>query len=222
MRMLDVTETDIIGDLGCGAGYFTFEIAKKGRVAIGVDWKLNAKLSFVMQKHPNVFYVKGDVQRLPFSSDTFSKILVSSVLQLVEDDRVLVRECNRILKQAGDLVLSVPTEYLWIQKLNEIKDRLNVQFESQGPGYYALNDLRELLQNGGFKIVEMEYSPKEIYSLIYELLLFLCYRLGLPLSSPIYFFILYPFAILDKLPISKKRKGNEVLIKAIKTRRQTI
>lgn len=216
MRMLNVKETDIIGDLGCAAGHFTYEIAKKAKMAIGVDLKLNENVSFAMRKQHNVFYLKADVQKLALSSGNFNKILLSSVLQMVKNDKQLLKECYRVLKQWGELVLSVPVEYIWIKKLNLIKDQLRIEFGSKGTGYYNLNEVSQLLQNEGFNILEIEYAPRKRWSFVYELWLLICYHLGLAPLSPYSFFFLYPLSFLEKLPCSKISRGNEVLIKGIK------
>ena len=214
MKMLNPKGDDAILDAGCGGGSFTYEIAKMCR-CIGIDWNISEKLSYAVHKLSSVAYMKADVQKMPFKNGTFDKILLSSVLQIVEDDEALLKECYRVLKEDGMLVLSVTIEYIYIRKLNELKGRLMEMLGLRGKGYYAYDEVSELLQKGGFEIIETEYAPKKLGSLIYEARLYFCYRTGLPLFHPFYFLLFYPLACFDKFG-SKKQKGNEVIIKARK------
>jgi len=52
--------------------------------------------------------LQGDVQTLPFDDGTFDKIICSEVLEHVIDDEQGVRELVRVLKDGGELAVSVP------------------------------------------------------------------------------------------------------------------
>lgn len=214
MRMLNPQKGDLILDVGCGGGFFSYEIAKTCR-CVGVDWNIHKSLSYAMCKLSSVFYVEADVQKVPFKDGVFDKILLSSVLQMVEDDELLLKECHRVLKKEGIFVLSVPIEYVYIRKLNKLKDELTEMFISRGEGFYGHGEIMEVLQRGEFEITETEYAPKRLGSFIYESWLYFCYRAGLPLSHPFYFPLLYPIAYFDRFG-NKKQKGNEIIIKARK------
>lgn len=218
MKMLEPEEGEAVLDVGCGGGFFTYEIARRCKVSIGIDWNMNSSLSFAMRKQPKVAYVKGDVQNLPFASEKFDKILLSSVLQMVEDDRKLLNECYWVLKEEGMLILSVPVEYIHFKRLNQLKPQLKERFGSLGKGYYSYDEVVRLLEAGRFEIVDSEYSPKRWGSLIFETTLFLWYRFGFPYSSLFLFPLLYPVAYFDMFA-SSKQKGNEIIIKARKVPR---
>lgn len=218
MKMLEPQESEVILDAGCGGGFFTYELTKRCKLCIGIDWNLNRGLSFAMSRQSKVTYVKGDVQKLPFTSELFDKILLSSVLQMVKDDRALLHECYRVLKRNGILVLSVPIEYVCLKRLNNHKLELKEKFGSLGKAYYDYDEVRQLLVSEGFEIMETEYSPKRWGSLIVEWQLFLWLHFNFPYSSPFLFPMLYPIAYFDRFA-SKKQIGNEVIIKARKVLR---
>ena len=215
MRMLDPRKDEVVLDAGCGAGFFTYEVASGCLNSIGIDWNLNKDLSFTMGRRPKVAYVKGDVQKLPFVSGKFDKILLSSVLQMVRNDKTLLKECYRVLKEKGILVLSVPIEYIHLKALNRLKPQLQEKFGSLGKGYYDQGEVLRLLQRQGFKITKTEYSPKKMGSLIFEIGLYLWYHFRFPFFSPFLFPVLYPIAYFDKFA-NNKQTGNELVIKAIK------
>lgn len=218
MKMLAPKESEVILDAGCGGGFFTYEIARKCKLCIGIDWNLYKGLSLAMGSQSNVAYVKGDVQKLPFMSGVFDKLLLSSVLQMVKDDRALLEECYRVLKGNGILVLSVPLEYIHLKTLNNYKPQLKEIFGSLGKAYYDYDEVIKLLVTEGFEIMQTEYSPKWWGSLIFEVGLSLRYRFGFPFFSPLLFPLLYPAAYFDKLG-NRQQKGNELIVKARKVPR---
>jgi len=146
------------------------------------------------------------------ASEKFDKILLSSVLQMVRDDKAVLKNCHRILKGKGVLVLSVPIEYCYLKKLNRIKPQLKKRFGAQGKTYYDYDEVIELLRNEGFGIMETKYSPKKWGSLIFEIGIFLWYHFCFPFFSSFLFPVLYPIAYFDKFADSKQR-GNELVIK---------
>jgi len=214
MRMLSINSGDVVLDAGCGPGFFTFEIAQRCRLSIGVDWRLRSNPG-IRQERIKAIYIQSDIQALPFTDEKFDKILLSSVLQMVKDDAGLLKECHRILKANGRLILSVPTEYICLKNLNFKKAELRDKFGSIGKGYYDYNEILELLRKENYKIEETEYSPKLWGSFLFEIGLFLWYHFNFPFFNIFLFPFLYPFVWFDRFA-SKYQKGNEIIIKASK------
>ena len=73
--------------------------------------------------------------------------------------------------------------------------------------------LLSLLEKQGFQVKCWEYAPRCWATLWYELQLYLCWKLGLPLFSHWYNRILSPLCCLD--PFLGGR-GNAVVVKAVK------
>lgn len=215
MKMLDPHDGEFILDVGCGSGFFTYEIARMGELGIGIDWHISNELLLAMSMQPKVRYVKGDVQKLPFASGAFEKLLLSSILQMVKDDKALLRECYRVLKENGIVVLSVPIEYIYLKRLNNYKPKLGGMFGSLGKSYYDYDEVIGLLTSQGFEIIQTEYAPKRWGSLIFEANLFLWYHFGFPYFNPFLFPFLYPIAYFDRFA-NKGQIGNELVIKAKK------
>jgi len=213
MRMLNPQKNDFIVDAGCGGGYFSYEIAKISK-CVGVDRNIRNNEKYIMKYLKSISFVETDIQNMPFKDETVDKILLSSVLQMVDNDILLLKECNRVLKKNAIFVLSVPVEYVYYKELNKIKRKLKEKFGSQGKGFYKYNEIIKLLKDSGFNIIKMEYSPKSWGSFIYETWLYFCSNFNLPLYSSLYFF-LYPVAYFDRF-CSKEKKGCEIIIKAKK------
>lgn len=215
MKMLAPHHDEIILDVGCGSGFFTYEIAARCRRCIGMDLNVGQRLLKAVKQRSTAAYLKGNVETMPLASAAFDKLLLSSVLQMVKHDRELLNECHRVLKENGTLVLSVPTEYIHIRSLNSQKSRLAEMFGALGKGYYSTDEVLGLLAGAGFEVIRTEYSPKWWGSLIFETGLYLNQRFGFPFLSPLVFPVLYPVAWFDRFA-GRNGKGNEFIIEARK------
>lgn len=60
--------------------------------------------------------MKADVQKIPFKDKVFDKILLSSVLQ-VKDDEILLEECHCVLK---DLPMSCEKQRIEVDRIDDV------------------------------------------------------------------------------------------------------
>lgn len=232
-KFLGVKKEDKIVDLACGKGHFAYEIAKRGITVIATDIK--SPIDEMPKSEFLINFLQCDAKYLPIENESVDKILMSSFLQMVREDKLILRECRRILKKNGLLVLSVPTEYLYIQKLyhsnwicRTLKNMLNFpekyemllsdlndSFGVKGKGYYSLLEIKDLMVEEGFLIKRYEYCPKRIGSFIYEFLLSIYYALGKKNLLYAGMFLFYPLGLTD-IFFPKKSNGCELLLKARK------
>ncbi len=203
---------ELILDLGCGAGFFTYEIGKRVR-CIGIDRALPRISQSSQLGRKTVFFAKADVQEIPFPSSTFDKVLLSSVLQMVEDEQALLRECRRVLRPGGTIVLSVPEGYIYATGLNRRRGELNQRFGA-ARGYYTRSQLVELLTRNHFLAQRVEHSPKRLGSLLYEIQLYVqTITTFHPILEKLLFLILYPLAWLDRFD-HREARGCELVVQA--------
>jgi len=232
-KFLEAKKKDKVLDLACGKGHFAYEIAKKGITTIAVDIKLS--IDEIPNNKMSISFLQCDAKYLPIMNKSVDKILMSSFLQMVKEDNLILEECHRILKKNGLLVLSVPTDYLYIPKLyhsnwiyRKLKNLLNLpekyenflselnnSFGVEGKGYYSLSELKDLIAKEGFIIEQYEYSPKRIGSFIYEFLLSIYYALEKKKILYAGMFLFYPLGLIDNF-LFKKSKGCEIALKARK------
>jgi len=236
-KMLGLKKDDIVLDLGCGPGYFSFEIAKIAWKTVGVD--INGKVmgfaAAFSNRRKGLSFIVSQAENIPFPSNSFSKILMSSVLQMVKNDSVVLKECFRVLKRNGQIILSIPTDYVFLPKVFKrnwlsfmlkklcgypqdyisLKKYLYTKYGgTYGKAYYSRIEILDLLEKESFEVQDYEYSPKVLGSLVTESIIMMASIFNLPLSSRFYF-LFYPFIWWERL-LGKRAIGNEIIIKATK------
>jgi len=234
IRMLNLHGEEYFLDLGCAGGNFVYEMSKRCK-SVGVDINPSIKnLAFAQRHQKNLNFMMADGFNLPFKDHSFDTILLGGTLQAVEQDSKLITECHRILKESGVLVLYVVQERRTIRIMYESNRFFTrkliklfnlpqnyVEFERDYvervnmTKFYRIEDLAVLVEKNGFKVIEVEFAPKEVGSKVLDIWLLLsrCLKIPQP-NNPIYFPVLYPLIyFLDKLS-KDKLKGNEFIMKA--------
>jgi len=93
-------------DVGCGNGCYTAELARRAACVCGIDIQMSHLKAF---RDP-ISRVQGVAENLPFSSEKFDVVTMIEVLEHTNSDRQVLKECFRVLKPGGLLVLFVPNK----------------------------------------------------------------------------------------------------------------
>ena len=112
LNMIDPQKDDLIIEVGCGAGD-VIEKAIHGTL-YGVDIS-SSILNKAKGKMIHLF--QGDAQYLPCKNGAFSKVICSEVLEHTLSPFSALNEIDRILKEEGLAIISIPNESL----INRIK-----------------------------------------------------------------------------------------------------
>jgi N-acetylglucosaminyldiphosphoundecaprenol N-acetyl-beta-D-mannosaminyltransferase len=91
-------------DVGCGNGCYTAELARRAACVCGIDIQMSHLKAF----RDTISRVQGVAENLPFSSEKFDVVTMIEVLEHTNSDRQVLKECFRVLKPGGLLVLFVP------------------------------------------------------------------------------------------------------------------
>jgi ubiquinone/menaquinone biosynthesis C-methylase UbiE len=116
-------------DLGCGSGTFTALLARAGYDCVGLD--ISAKLLEVgRHKHPQIEFVAGDIEHLPFPGESFDGALLSGVVHHFPDPSPCAKETFRLLRPRGRFLAFDPNRmnpFMWLYR-----DRASPLYSSVG------------------------------------------------------------------------------------------
>ena len=109
-------------DFGCGAGFFTSEIKKKGADTYAIDVIDNC---ICFDENSKIHYQKiRNINDISFPNNFFDKILVSELLMVIEDNKTLFKILKRKLKKNGKIFCLNAVVYEDIEKFFKRKSLL--------------------------------------------------------------------------------------------------
>src|SRR4051812_8728073 len=105
-------------DLGCGSGIFTHLLRRAGYDCVGLD--ISGRLLAVgRSKYPDIAFLQGDIERMPFKTGSFDGALLSGVVHHLPDPSQCAREVFRILRPGGRFVAFDPNRmnpFMWLYR----------------------------------------------------------------------------------------------------------
>lgn len=152
----NLIENKQILDFGCGRGRHVALFSQlKGKV-VGMDVKPNE----FWRKIPNANFLLGSDRELSCIKDeTFDIFLAIQVVMYIEDDKRILREIFRILKDNGCLLMQVTNK----KNLYTLLWGKSILPEIDIKRYYSVDDIIDLMEDCGFVIervwMEKFYAP---------------------------------------------------------------
>jgi SAM-dependent methyltransferase len=171
---------------GCGLGFYLHLL---GRLSDAEVWGVELdreRLSASLQDEfaSSARMAMGDVTRLPFADAGFDKLIISEVLEHLDDDAAGMREVARVLKPGGVCAVTVPNAGyppLW-DPLNYGRERLGLgHFRSEPLSgiwtdhrrLYSKGQLVALVEDAGLQVtdvrLETRYSIPFSHNIVYGL-----------------------------------------------------
>ncbi len=152
---------------GCGMGNYVSYYTARGFNVIGVDFALNT-LKTLHIRQPQAKLCGGDVSQLPFADKTFDLYYSGGVVEHFESGAEdSLREAQRVLKQDGVLLISVPY-YSPLRKILSpfrkadwrIVDRSEVEQRFGGKNFfqyaYTRREFSGMLREVGLDVVDTQ------------------------------------------------------------------
>ncbi len=134
-------KNQLILDIGGGNGLFTKYLQDKQNTCILLE---PGKYAIEKAIENGVNYaIVGSLHETEIESSSFDSIILLDVLEHIEDDQKFLKEINRILKDDGELILTVPA----LPKLYSEFDKMVGHYRR-----YKLNELTERVKNSGFSV----------------------------------------------------------------------
>lgn len=179
------TDDMVILDVPCGRGFYLnmFRYVSDCRlVGAELDWDVLLKAQRNVGHLPNLALNHANIYALPYPDDTFDAVILSEILEHVDDDVAALREVFRVLKPGGVAAITVPNAdypFLW-DPINKTLEMLTGRHIQHGPfagiwanhvRLYWRDDLRTAALGAGFLVEEersfTHYSMPFIHNVVY-------------------------------------------------------
>jgi SAM-dependent methyltransferase len=156
-------------DVGCSSGEFMYYAGLRGFATWGVE--LNRRTAEVARARGQNVY-NGYLHQAGFADEFFDVIFLGDIIEHVPSPNELIKECSRVLKKGGRIVISTPNlDCLWSRMTFGLYRALKIPWSSVTPPYhlfqFSFNNLNRLMDERGFKR-EQEYflrPPRLMYEL---------------------------------------------------------
>ncbi|SOJ54102.1 putative S-adenosylmethionine-dependent methyltransferase [Mycobacterium simulans] len=134
-------------EAGCGEGYGADLIAGVARRVVAVDYD-EAAVAHVRHRYPRVEVMQANLAELPLPDASVDVVVNFQVIEHLWDQGQFVRECARVLRPSGLLMVSTPNRITF----SPGRDTPINPFHTRE---LNADELTELLVHGGFAEVEM-------------------------------------------------------------------
>lgn len=161
-------------DLPCGEGAFTQRIMRNGIKVIPCDI-----VNILYTSEVNNFTIVDMDDKLPFDNNLFTDIVCIDGIEHIEKQFDFIRECNRVLRLSGRLIISTPnissTRSRWRYFLtghhNKCKSPLNEKniTHLHHKNMISFPELRYILHTNGFEIENVTTNRIKTISWIYAI-----------------------------------------------------
>lgn len=157
---------DITGDIGCGEGYYSEFLVKRGIRCIGCD--IDFEKVLIAKKRAPGEYVVCDANYLPFRDKVFHSLILYDIIEHLDDYTRLFIDAKRITKTY--ILVTVPnSDDFGLNKAgltySHWKDRTHKH-------EFTITKLIEIAKSYRLKIVEIGYcNPLSPFSIFIHLIL---------------------------------------------------
>lgn len=166
VKLLDLQAGERVLDIGSGPGFLASEIAQRvgqtGSVC-GVD--ISAELlAYAAKQHahqPQLTFLHGEASKLPFPDASFDAVVVTQVLEYLEDVRPALLEMHRVLRPGGR-VLVLDTDWdslVWHSTDATRMKKILSAWDEHLADPYLPRTLASTMRNAGFAISQQSIIP---------------------------------------------------------------
>ncbi|MBW2975010.1 methyltransferase domain-containing protein [Candidatus Woesearchaeota archaeon] len=105
-----LSQNAVLLDVGCNTGYVVNTIAKKGYRAVGIDLSEKHIKMAKSRKYGNTAFYVMDASKLRFKENTFDAVILTEVLEHVDEPETVLRETIRVTKKGGRIIIGIPRD----------------------------------------------------------------------------------------------------------------
>jgi SAM-dependent methyltransferase len=131
-------------EVGCGEGYGTARLARSATRIVGVDYDA-LTVAHAAATYPQAHFVRANLAALPVLNGSVDAVATLQVIEHVWNHGEFVRECLRVLRPGGRLLVTTPNRLTFSPGL----DRPSNPFHTHE---FTAPELIALLTGNGFEI----------------------------------------------------------------------
>ncbi|MFH0818356.1 MAG: class I SAM-dependent methyltransferase [Candidatus Micrarchaeota archaeon] len=109
-----IGEANTVLEVGCGEGHVLSLLNAKRK--IGID--ISKKALKIASERTGAQVALADAENIPFADGCFDALVCTEVLEHTRNPRRVIKECMRVVKNGGIIVISIPNE----KRINFFKD----------------------------------------------------------------------------------------------------
>ncbi len=105
IKLLNLSNNNIILEIGCGDGRFTKQIIKKNKniyVGIDISYKM---IKYTRNNIKRSNFIISDAEYLPFRNEVFDRILIFATLFFISNQKKTILEIKRVSKKNCKIVI---------------------------------------------------------------------------------------------------------------------
>ena len=144
-------------EVGAGTGNISKELVKKCRV---VATDISPNMISEIRKKLNIETRVCDAEKIPFPDNSFDTVVASECIYYLNNPQRFLEEAHRILRPKGHLLISSATNiskfYEFIRAFLRRLGLKNMYFDDKNRNFMNKNQLKKLLWNTGFRIIEIK------------------------------------------------------------------
>jgi len=152
----------IVLEIGCGEGFVSEQLRKKGCVITGIE--IDGKSAKRAKKFCKKVLV-GNIEevKLNFAKESFDVILFGDVLEHLFDPEAVLKKLRPFLAKNGKIVVSLPNIANWKIRLGLLKGQFDYTdwgiLDKTHIRFFTRKRAKNLIKEAGFRIVEEDFVP---------------------------------------------------------------
>lgn len=153
-------------DVGCNDGELGEALMKNGNNVFGCDF-VKKNLKIAKKRGLKIKFVDLEKNKLPYPPNTFDILILADVIEHVFDTDFLIRNCYKVLKPRGKLIVTTPNlaslarrVMLLLGMSPYVEYSLYLDCNGLPPvghiRYFTVSTLKKLLKESGFETVKVK------------------------------------------------------------------
>jgi len=161
----NISENDIVLDVGCGNGYLAYDVAKKAEKVKGIDInKNNIEFAKKHYKRGNLEFIVGDATKCQFN-ESFGVIILSNVLEHIENRVEFLKKLRNV---APKFLIRVPL--ITRSWLPVYLKELGYEYRLDKTHYieYTEEEFFEEMEKAGLEVESYYVKWGELYAVVHS------------------------------------------------------